>query len=339
MDTGAEISIIKAKVVEDDVTIDTSLKINIHGVTAGKQTTLGAIVLHINQMPCTFHVVDNNINLEADGLIGCDILENHGGKIDMKQRFMKLGNTKLPFEKSESFIINPRSKQIIHVNIGNDISEGIMPPLDIHPSIFCGNALVKNENGKAHVMCINTSDQMIEFETPLVDLEEYYEGKSISAETPYRSENKNFSNQNEDEIAQLIEKQLNLEHLNEIEKDSVRRLLREYSDIFFLEGQKLKAVTLIEHEIKTTDDFPIRSKIFRHPPAAKEEGERLIQDQLAQGIIEPSKSPYNSPVLIIPKKLGLDGSKSWRIVIDYRLLNAKSVGDAYPLPLISDILD
>ena len=34
----------------------------------------------------------------------------------------------------------------------------------------------------------------------------------------------------------------------------------------------------------------------------------------------------------------MDGSKSWRIVIDYRKLNEKSVGDAYPLPLISDTL-
>ena len=291
-------------------------------------------------MPYTFHVVNNDINLEADGLIGCDILENHGGKIDMKQRFIKLGNTRLPFEKSESLIINPRSKQIIHVNVDNDISEGIMPQLDIHPSIYCGNALVKNQNGKAYVMCINTSDEIIEFETPYVDLEEYYEEKPIAAEPTYTPESrKYYPDSNENKNAQLIEKQLNLEHLNDIEKESVRRLLREFSDIFFLEGQKLKAVTLIEHQISTVDDFPIRSKQFRHPPAAREEGEKLIKEQLRQGIIEPSNSPYSSPVLIIPKKLGLDGSKSWRIVIDYRKLNEKSVGDAYPLPLIADILD
>lgn len=130
---------------------------------------MGAVILHINEMPCTFHVVNNDINLEADGLIGCDILQNHDGKIDMKQKFIKLGNTKLPFQKSESLIINGRSKQIIHVNVGNDISEGIMPQLNIHPSIFCGNALVKIQNGRAYVMCINTSEENIEFETPYVD--------------------------------------------------------------------------------------------------------------------------------------------------------------------------
>ena len=116
-------------------------------------------------------------------------------------------------------------------------------------------------------------------------------------------------------------------------------MIYDFADIFYIDGQKLQWTTLLEHEIPTTDDFPIRAKQFRHPPAAKEEGEKFIQEQLSQGVIEPSKSPYNSPVIIIPKKLGLDGSKKWRIVIDFRKLNEKSVGDGYPLPLILDILD
>ena len=101
------------------------MKIHIHGVTAGKQTTIDAITLHINKLPCTFHVFNNDINLEVDGLIGCDNLQIHNGKIDMKEKFIKLGNIKLPFYKNESIIIGKRSKQIIHVNVGNDISEGI----------------------------------------------------------------------------------------------------------------------------------------------------------------------------------------------------------------------
>lgn len=56
-------------------------------------------------------------------------------------------------------------------------------------------------------------------------------------------------------------------------------------------------------------------------------------------MIEPSESPYNSPVIIVPKKPGPDGCKRWRMVIDYRALNEKTVGDAYPLPNITDILD
>ena len=52
-----------------------------------------------------------------------------------------------------------------------------------------------------------------------------------------------------------------------------------------------------------------------------------------------SNSPYDSPVWVIPKKLDLHGNKKWRMVIDYRKLNEKTVGDAYPLTNITDILD
>jgi len=61
----------------------------------------------------------------------------------------------------------------------------------------------------------------------------------------------------------------------------------------------------------------------------------LIKDK----VISVSSSPYNSPLWIVPKKPDSKGNKRCRMVIDYRALNEKTVGDAYPLPNISEILD
>ena len=52
-----------------------------------------------------------------------------------------------------------------------------------------------------------------------------------------------------------------------------------------------------------------------------------------------SDSPSNSPLLIIQKKVGPDGRPKWRMVVDFRKLNEKTIGDAHPPPDITEILD
>ena len=53
--------------------------------------------------------------------------------------------------------------------------------------------------------------------------------------------------------------------------------------------------------------------------------------------IDIFKSAYNVPLWIVPKILNEHTNKRWRIVIDYRALNEKSLG--YPLHTILEILD
>jgi hypothetical protein len=61
---------------------------------------------------------------------------------------------------------------------------------------------------------------------------------------------------------------------------------------------------------------------------------KYIDEELAKGTIEASNSLYASPVLIVRKPNG-----SLRVCIDYRALNAITVKDRYPIPLIKETLD
>ena len=60
---------------------------------------------------------------------------------------------------------------------------------------------------------------------------------------------------------------------------------------------------------------------------------KYIEENLPRGFIEPSQSPFASPVLFIKKPNG-----GLRFYINYRKLNAITKKDRYPLPLIDETL-
>jgi hypothetical protein len=62
---------------------------------------------------------------------------------------------------------------------------------------------------------------------------------------------------------------------------------------------------------------------------------KQLADFLDRRYITPSTSAYASPVLMVKRP----GEDKLRFCIDYRALNSATVKNAYPLPLVQDILD
>ena len=60
----------------------------------------------------------------------------------------------------------------------------------------------------------------------------------------------------------------------------------------------------------------------------------MIEENLAKGLIKESKSPAGAPVTFATKKDG-----DLRVFMDYRELNAITIKNRYPLPLIPELLD
>ena len=114
------------------------------------------------------------------------------------------------------------------------------------------------------------------------------------------------------------------EELTESQQAEMKSLLCEYPDVLTdLPGRTNTCV----HDIQITSTEPFRRKQYPIPHALQGTVREEVESMLKMGIIEPSQSPYASPIVLIDKK---DGSK--RFCIDFRTLNRMTVFDAEPLP-------
>lgn len=127
-------------------------------------------------------------------------------------------------------------------------------------------------------------------------------------------------------------------HLDETNKTKLKKFLLNYQDLFQPANEKLPFTTKIVAEIRTTDENPVYCKTYPYPQALKTEVSKQLDKLLQDGIIRPSRSPYNSPVWIVPKKTDASGEKKYRLVIDYRKINLKTISDKYPIPDTSTVL-
>ena len=121
---------------------------------------------------------------------------------------------------------------------------------------------------------------------------------------------------------------------NEVMKGPLIKVLNDYRDVVSLEGEKIRSTKLVEHKIRLKDPQKIVNlPPYRIPHKYRDELENIHSKMLKDDIIEPSTSPYNSPLICVTKKSG-----ECRPVIDFRTLNNNIVPECYPLPRIDEIL-
>src|SRR6202522_3523501 len=110
----------------------------------------------------------------------------------------------------------------------------------------------------------------------------------------------------------------------------------EYLDLFDEEkANRFPEERSWDHKIEIREGFEPKSfKSYNLTPEEQIEQDKFIKENLDKGYIQPSQSPMASPFFFVKKKDG-----KLRPCQDYRYLNDFTVKNAYPLPLISEIMD
>ncbi len=88
-------------------------------------------------------------------------------------------------------------------------------------------------------------------------------------------------------------------------KTSLLNLLNKYRDVIALPGEPLGATDITEHHIKLKPKtHPVYIPAYRLPHSQRQIVDQQVKDRLAQGVIQHSRSPWNSPLFLVPKEDG-----------------------------------
>lgn len=133
------------------------------------------------------------------------------------------------------------------------------------------------------------------------------------------------------DICEIKLPDIDVGNLTETELKQLLEILNKFPHSFARDTKELGCTNLISMRIHTSTDQPVYSKPYRLSHKENEIVNDKVKDLLDAGIIRESVSDYASPVVLVRKKGG-----DFRLCVDYRALNARTIKDRHPLPHIED---
>lgn len=121
------------------------------------------------------------------------------------------------------------------------------------------------------------------------------------------------------------------DNFNLEQKARVQNIIDSFNEISL--DNRLGRTNKLALEIDTAEAKPIKVRQYPLSPYMMKILNSELDEMLRLGVVEPSHSSWNSPVLLVKKKSG-----EYRFCFDGRRLNSVTKPDAYPLPRVDRIL-
>ncbi|GFY01534.1 retrovirus-related Pol polyprotein from transposon 412 [Trichonephila clavipes] len=324
IDTGANVSIIRNDLAQKlkEKLIWTPPRVVLQTVTGEKIDIHGKLKVKIKFGDATYQHAVYVADIADPFILGLDFLKEHGFTLDFNKNELRSIH-----EEVTIFKIEHRTEIIVPGYIGNDVSfnSGLIGSAENKANgLLIASTLVDLSRKTIPVRICNVTEK------PRV----FQKGEVLATCSPVTCVCKSSSLLLSNSPQQLTPDLLENAELSPEQKSSAERLFQEFEDVFSRNSSDIGHTTVTQHRIDTADHPPIKQHPRRLPFAKQEEVGTLLREMQENDIIEPSSSPWASPIVLLRKK---DGST--RFCVDYRKLNDVTKKDSYPLPRIDDTLD
>jgi len=293
----------------------------------------------------TESLIDRDLIIGRDFLKKYNVTINHGTDeifIDKASINQKLSDPVCYVVETQEVLAKSETIIKCHTNLIPENQEVLFTPCNVAESVYWSNCVSKvNRNGDFFVKVINLAKSNLQMETGArigtitEDFQIVEDSESFELKTVKMSEtNRNLIEGLKEKLSRFkVGKKLTNEQTVKI-SDLVTRNL----SAFQWSDDDVGRTNLIEHEIHTGSNKPIKQRQFKIPQAVQGVLDEQIKDLIKNNLIEPSSSPWCSPMMIV-KQRKRDGSFKYRFVCDMKGVNSVTEKDSFPLQRMDQALD
>ncbi len=342
LDTGATMTLMRPDLVCDKKRIIPT-KWTLRTATGESASVYGETVANFHIGSTTFDHQVLVADIEEAVILGMDVMAKYGFKLDLKKRTLKIEDEDVFVQEHDEFTTRVFAAEVVTIPKQSEILvrvylDCVIP--DGHVLVVESNA--NSDAGKGVLIARALIQAKKDILVRLMNINDYpvtiKEGAYLSMCSSVSSVTRRVCSVqvSSEDVPKHLEGFLKeaCKELTEEQSKQIRMFVARYQDVFENASQPKGRTNVVRHRIDTGNARPIRQIPRRLPLAKRAEADQIIQDMERDRVIEPSSSPWCSPVVLVRKK---DGST--RFCVDFRQLNNVTKKDSYPLPRIDDTLD
>ena len=278
VDTGADISILKPDKLDKTKRFNPEGRVKVKGVSGSSIQTLGTVPAVMYEgtvrIPFTFQLVGKQADISCDGILGRDFLAQAGANICYERGTLTLGlgsnkvhkvltsvNARGQARRVRRLELPGRTEIVVSLPVegSTENEEGLTEKKVLQDGVYLAGAVTKVRAGFAITSIVNTNEETVEIDTPVLRVTEIEPGTPAK---PLGDVKKEGCPNRSSEVL----KRLRLGHLNEEERRDIEKTCLDYQDIFYLPGEVLSSTSVVKHEIRLEPGTePVNTRPYRLP--------------------------------------------------------------------------